>query len=215
MPKMPMAVKHLPADSKTTPRWAHMYQKVLDAAATAFAEKGYEGSSIRDIADLLQVRSASLYYYVPSKETALFAVCEAGVTSFIASLTKAVADSASASEKVRAAIHVQLSPLRERPYADYIRVFLRHRHELPDNERRRIVALSRQYQKLVQDIFATGVASGEFRPTLNAEYSAFALLGLCNSVISAHVWPRSADIDGIIDEYTAIFLVGVSNPSAG
>ena len=40
-----------------------MYQKVVDAAATAFAEKGYEGSSIRDIADLLQVRSASLYYY--------------------------------------------------------------------------------------------------------------------------------------------------------
>ena len=38
-----MPVKHLPADPTTTPRWAHMYQKVLDAAATAFAEKGYEG----------------------------------------------------------------------------------------------------------------------------------------------------------------------------
>jgi len=207
-----MPVKHLPADPKTTPRWAHMYQKVLDAAATAFAEKGYEGSSIRDIADLLQVRSASLYYYLPSKEAALAAVCEAGVTNFIASLSKAVEESTSAAEKVRAAIHVQLSPLRERPYADYIRVFLRHRHELPDDERRRIVALSRQYQKLVQDIFAAGVASGEFSSTLNAEYSAFALLGLCNSVISAHVWPRSADIDTLIDEYTEIFLVGVNNP---
>ncbi|WP_375779365.1 TetR/AcrR family transcriptional regulator [Bradyrhizobium sp. ma5] len=189
-----------------------MYQKALDAAATAFAEKGYEGSSIRDVADLLQVRSASLYYYLPSKEAALAAVCEAGVTNFIATLSKAVEESASAADKVRAAIHVQLSPLRERPYADYIRVFLRHRHELPDNERRRIVALSRQYQKLVQDIFAAGVASGEFRSTLNAEYSAFALLGLCNSVISAHVWPRSADIDTLIDEYTEIFLVGVSTP---
>ncbi|WP_407123274.1 TetR/AcrR family transcriptional regulator [Bradyrhizobium sp. STM 3561] len=187
-----------------------MYQKVLDASATAFAERGYEGSSIRDIADLLQVRSASLYYYVPSKEAALFAVCEAGVTNFIAALGKAVAESTSAAEKVRAAIQVQLSPLRERPYGDYIRVFLRHRHELPDDERRRIVALSREYQKLVQDIFTAGVTSGEFRPTLNAEYAAFALLGLCNSVISAHVWPRSADIDQVIDEYAAILLTGVA-----
>jgi AcrR family transcriptional regulator len=209
-----MPVKHLPADAKTTPRWAHMYQKVLNASATAFAEKGYEGCSIRDIADLLQVRSASLYYYVPSKEAALFAVCEAGVTNFIAGLGKAITESASAADKVRAAIHVQLSPLRERPYADYIRVFLRHRHELPDDERRKIVALSREYQKLVQDIFAAGVANGEFRSTLNPEYAAFALLGLCNSVISAHVWPRSADIDRIIDEYTAIFLVGVSKTAA-
>lgn len=206
-----MPVKQLLSDPKTTPRYAHMYQRVLDAAATAFAERGYEGSSIRDIADLLKVRSASLYYYLPSKEAALAAVCEAGVTTFIANLSKAIGDSSSAAEKVRAAIHVQLSPLRERPYADYIRVFLRHRHELPDPERRRIVGLSRQYQKLVQDIFTAAIASGEFRSTLNAEYSAFALLGLCNSVISSHVWPRSADIDHIIDEYTAILLVGVSN----
>ncbi|MBR1177141.1 TetR family transcriptional regulator [Bradyrhizobium sp. KB893862 SZCCT0404] len=188
-----------------------MYQKVLDAAATAFAEKGYAGSSIRDIADHLGVRSASLYYYWTSKEAALAAVCETGVTTFIANLTRAASENGSAAEKVHAAIHVQLSPLAETPYADYIRVFLRHRHELPDKERRHIVALSKQYQKLVHDIFAEGVASGEFRSTLNVEYAAFALLGLCNSVISARVWPRSADINSIIDEYARIFLAGVSS----
>lgn len=101
------------------------------------------------------------------------------------------------------------SPLRERPYADYIRVFLRHRHELPDGERRHIVGLSRKYQKLVNQIFADGVASGEFRSDLNVEYAAFALRGLCNSVISSHVWLRSADIEKIIDEYTAIIVGGV------
>jgi AcrR family transcriptional regulator len=175
----------------------------------AFTEKGYSTSSIKYIADLLGMRGAALYYYLPSKEAALAAVCEAGVTTFIANLSKAIEKSQTSSEQVRAAIHVQLSPLRERPYADYIRVFVRHRHELPDEERRRIVGLSREYQKLVNLIFAEGVASGEFRANLNVEFAAFALIGLCNSVISSHVWPKSADIEKIIDEYAAIIVGGV------
>jgi TetR/AcrR family transcriptional regulator, cholesterol catabolism regulator len=44
---------------------------VLDAAATAFAEKGYSTASIKDIADLLGMRGAALYYYLPSKESTL------------------------------------------------------------------------------------------------------------------------------------------------
>lgn len=175
----------------------------------AFAEKGYSTSSIKYIADLLGMRGVALYYYVPSKEAALAAVSEASVTTFIANPSKAIEKSQTSSEQVRAAIHVQLSPLRERPYADYIRVFVRHRHELSDEERRRIVGLSREYQKLVNLIFAEGVASGEFRANLNVEFAAFALIGLCNSVISSHVWPKSADIEKIIDEYAAIIVGGV------
>lgn len=205
-----MTVKPLSKGEAPTARWSHRYQEVLDAAATAFAERGYTTANIQDIADRLDVRGAALYYYLPSKEAALAAVCEAGVTAFISNLRTAIEKSPTASEQVRAAIHIQLSPLRERPYADYIRVFLRHRHELPDKARRHIVELSRQYQKLVNQIFADGVRSGEFRPSLNIEYAAFALLGLCNSVISSHVWPRSADIEKIIDEYTAIMVSGVT-----
>lgn len=204
-----MPVKPLSKGVSPTARWTHRYQKVLDAAATAFADKGYSTAGIKDIADLLGLKSAALYYYLPSKEAALTAVCEAGVTTFIADLTEAIEKCATSPEKVRAAIHVQLSPLRERPYADYIRVFLRHRHELPDEERRHIVGLSRQYQKLVNKIFADGVRSGEFRQDLNVEYAAFALLGLCNSVISSHVWPKSADIEKIINEYADIIVGGV------
>ena len=59
-----------------TARWERRYREVLDAAATAFAEKGYLGASMKDIADRLGVRHASLYYYFPSKEAALAAICD-------------------------------------------------------------------------------------------------------------------------------------------
>ena len=69
-----------------TPRWERRYREVLDVAATAFAEKGYLGASTKDIADRLGIRAASLYYYFPSKEAALAAICEFGVKDFIAHL---------------------------------------------------------------------------------------------------------------------------------
>ena len=98
-----MPVKPLARGVDQTARWKYRYQKVLDAAATAFAEKGYKTSSINDIADLLGVRSASLYYYFPSKEAALAAVCESGVTAFIANLSEAIEKHQSSAERIRAA----------------------------------------------------------------------------------------------------------------
>ena len=71
-----------------TPRWERRYREVLDAAASVFVEKSYAGASTRDIAERLGVRQASLYYYFPSKEAALAAICELGVKDFISNLQR-------------------------------------------------------------------------------------------------------------------------------
>lgn len=46
-------------------------QQILEAAAAAFHEKGYEGTSIQDIADRVGMLKGSLYYYITSKEDLL------------------------------------------------------------------------------------------------------------------------------------------------
>ena len=56
--------------------------EIMEAAARVFAERGYHGASTQDIADLLGIRQASLYYYFPSKEVALEHVCMQGVAGF-------------------------------------------------------------------------------------------------------------------------------------
>ncbi len=52
---------------------------VLDAAAELFVEKGYHGTSMRDIAKYTGMLPGSLYYHFPSKEALLMAVFEEGV----------------------------------------------------------------------------------------------------------------------------------------
>jgi AcrR family transcriptional regulator len=192
-----------------TAKWESRYREVRDAAARSFAEKGYLGASLKDVADRLGIRAASLYYYLPSKDAALAAVCEHGITSFIDNLRHIIESDLPAVDKVRAVIANQLSPLRKDPDGDYVRVFLRHRHELSESARKHMVELAREFQALVETVFAEGVAKGDFRRELNPQLAMLALLGLCNSVIGARSMPRAVTIDDLIGEYYQIFVTGI------
>src|SRR5687768_6406808 len=46
-------------------------QKALDVALDMFGRKGYEGTSLREIAESLGVSKAALYYHFPSKDALL------------------------------------------------------------------------------------------------------------------------------------------------
>ena len=70
----PMAT-HASTQPKPNRRALRMAE-VFDAAAAVFAEKGYHGTSTKDIADRLGLQQGSLYYYFASKEEALRKVCE-------------------------------------------------------------------------------------------------------------------------------------------
>ncbi len=174
-----------------------------------FGKDSYLGASIKDIADHLGVRQASLYYYFPSKEAALAAICELGVKDFIENLREILSRQAPVTEKIRAAIANHLMPLRTHPDVNYIRVFIQHRHELPDGPRHQIAALARNYQRLIEQLFIDGRASGELQHDLNLQRAALALLGLCNSVIAARALPETSSIDDFIENYARMFTYGV------
>jgi len=197
-----------------TARWERRNREVLDTAAMIFAEKGYLGASTRDVAERLGIRQASLYYYFASKEEALATICELGAKDFISDLREILASTALAAEKIRAAMANHLSPLRSRPEADYIRVFVLHRHELPGGLRHKVAALAREYQDAIEELFATGVARGELRSDLDPKRAALAFLGLCNSVISARTLPPASAVDDFINDYAQIFTHGVLSPDA-
>ncbi len=183
--------------------------EVIDAAAAIFAEKGYHGASTTDIADRLGIRQGSLYYYFASKEAALEVVCYKGVEGFSQGLEEILEGEPSAAGKLRGAVLNHLRPVRERP--DYVRVFLRDRHHLPDCSRRKIGGLSRRYEKQLRDVFQGGVENGEFRSDLDCRLAALALLGMLNGVAQWYGRQNVADLERIADEYLTLLLVGASS----
>lgn len=190
-------------------KYRRRYDEIIDAAAAVFAEKGYHGSSTKDIADRLGIRQGSLYYYFESKESALEEVCKIGVDGFVQRLEAILERDVPPEEMLRAAVHNHLQPLEDRP--NYVRVFQRERHELPAARRRKISMAAGHYEKLLQTMFERGVAQGAFRKDLDCRLAALALLGMCNAVSDWHKSETGSTTWKIAENFVSILTIGVKN----
>jgi AcrR family transcriptional regulator len=182
--------------------------EIIDAAARVFAERGFHGASTQDIADVLGVRQASVYYYFPSKEVALEMVCARGVEGFVENAIRVTERKASAADKLAGLIQSHVAPLRERP--DYVKVFLNERRHLPAESRRRIGRLSRAVERIFEDVIRSGVQRREFRAGLDPRLATLAILGMVNAVASWIGKSKGVTIERISAQFAALVLAGVA-----
>jgi AcrR family transcriptional regulator len=178
--------------------------EIVAAAAKVFAHRGYHGASTQDIADVLGMRQASLYYYFESKDAALEAVCADGIEDYGIRAQAVLRGKGSAAEKVAKLVFHHLSPMVERQ--DFTLVFLRERRFLPKPARSRIRALELRYERTIQRIIDKGVASGEFRADLDARMATLALLGLGNSAVSWYGREPDASFERITSNYVDLLV---------
>jgi AcrR family transcriptional regulator len=200
-----MTVVRLRASRRPSPR--RRAPEIIEAAARVFAERGFHGATTQDIADVLGIRQASLYYYFPSKEGALELVCLHGVGDFYEAAKAIAAGSGSAADKLARLIKAHLSPLADR--SDFVRVFLNERQHLPAESRRRIGKLSRSLERVFEDVLKEGVRRGEFRSNLDTRLAVLGILGMANAVAN---WYRSEDVavERISAEFARLLVDGVA-----
>jgi AcrR family transcriptional regulator len=180
--------------------------EIIDAAARVFAERGFHGATTQDIADVLGIRQASLYYYFSSKEAALELVCLKGVEGFFDEAKAIAAEKLSARERLSLLIRSHLSPIVDR--GNYVKVFQKERQHLPSESRRRIGRWSRGLERIFEQVIREGVESGEFRDHLDVRLAALAALGMCNAVASWYE-KQNRSVDEIATDFSAIVLGGI------
>src|SRR5215468_6466458 len=180
--------------------------EIIEAAARVFAERGYHGASTQDIADVLNIRQASLYYYFRSKEVALEIVCTRGVEDFFKAAQAIAYGPGSPSEKLAGLIRAHILPILDR--GDFVKVFLTQRQFLPNESRRRVGKWSRGIENIFNMVLREGQRSGEFRDDLDPRLIALAILGMANAVPSWY-GKEKASIERIGNEFSALVLEGL------
>ena len=185
--------------------------QIIEAAARVFAERGFHGATTQDIADVLGIKQASLYYYFSSKEAALELVCLRGVEGFFEAAKAIAARPESARKRMALLINSHLSPLVDR--ADFVKVFLNERQHLPTESRRRIGRWSRGLERIFEEVIKEGIANGEFRAALDPRMATLAILGMCNAVSS---WQRNENVDvaQISAEFARLVIDGIGTRPA-
>src|ERR687891_2375782 len=147
-------------------------------AARLFAERGFHGTSMGDLAEALGVQKGSLYSLTASKQELLHETMLQGARAFHAALDQ-VPEAAPAAERVRAALRGHLRVVAEQ--IDVATVFTREWRYLEGEQREEILAERRRYEERFRALFREGIEKGELRPDLDA--GAAALL-----VLSAAKW---------------------------
>ena len=207
----PVRTKRGPGRPST--RHARRHAEILTTAAGVFAERGFHGASMRDIAARLGVRQAAIYYYFPSKTAILEAICREGITAFVERLGAISAAALPSEEKVRRAIRAHLEPMLQQRF--YVHAFLFQRRDLPKSARKPLDAQSHAYEALWRALIEEGQRSGAIAKSLDPQLTVLAILGMCNTVAR---WSRAAGefgLDRVADEFTRLVALGLFGKPAG
>jgi AcrR family transcriptional regulator len=173
-------------------------------AAKLFAQKGYHGTSIGDIADALGVQKGSLYSHIASKEDLLYETMREGAAAFHAALD-AIPDDLPATEKIRTALRGHLRVVAEQ--LDVATVFVQEWRYLEGPRRDEIVAERRRYEERIRELFREGRELSELRADLDEAVAALLLLSAANW---AYTWLKPGrDTDELADRFYALLVEGM------
>ena len=173
-------------------------------AARLFAERGFHGTSMGDLATALGVQKGSLYSLTGSKQELLFETMREGALAFHSALD-AVPDDAPALERVRLALRGHLRVVSEQ--LDFATVFTREWRYLEDGYREQIRDERRRYEERWRRLFQEGVESGGLRTDLDTGAAALLVLSAANW---AYTWlTPDRDTDELADRFLAIVADGV------
>ena len=192
----------------STDKYEAQRQAAIRAAAAVFAEKGYYGSSTRDIAERMGIKQGSLYYYFKSKEAALSEVCMFGMHDYAERMNSIATSDQSFRAKLVATVTSHVTKYREKNEA--LRVYNAERLYLPESKRRKLKELGSGYRQQLEEIFQEGVRNGDIRQSIDCHFAAQTVIGMCNAWGELIVRNPDMDLFEIIEKCIDLLINGFS-----
>jgi AcrR family transcriptional regulator len=178
--------------------------ELASVAARLFAERGFHGTSMGDLAAAMGVQKGSLYSLTGSKQALLHRAMRAGADAFHAGLD-GVPEGLPAVERIRLSLRAHLRVVADQ--LDVATVFTREWRYLEGAERDEILAERRRYEERFRALFRDGVERGELRSDLDVGAAALLALSAANW---AYTWlAPGRSTDELADRFTAILVDGI------
>lgn len=182
-------------------------QHILRHAAQVFAEKGFEGASIRDISRTTGISLSGLYYYFESKQKLLYLIQQEVFASVLRRLQHRLAGAHSPEERLRIFIQNHIEYFLSHPAE--MKVLAHEDGVLQGSYRKEVAAIRRRYYNLAREIFEALPAPPA--RVMNTRIAVLSLYGMMNWVYKWHNPKVDPGARELAENIANIFLYGVMN----
>ncbi len=209
-----MNIHSVPSLSTARPAAADKRAAILEAATAIFAERGFFGAQVADIARSAGIAAGTVYLYFRSKDEILTSIFDRTMREAIAEGRSAIAGERDPVERLRRIAGLHLTRMgRDRNLAIVFQVELRQTTKFM--ERFSATGL-RDYLGLIQETIEDGQARGAFRKTINARTAAKVFFGALdematNWILSRRKYPLAQQADEIVE----LIVGGLAAPARG
>jgi AcrR family transcriptional regulator len=177
---------------------------VLTAAVRLFNERGYDATSMFDIAEALGITKSSVYHHISGKEQLLQMAMDRALDGLFEAADEVRALDLPAIDRLERLIRRSVLVLAER-FA-FVTVLLRVRGNTAAEQH--ALDRRREFDTLVTDLVKQAQAEGGLRPDVDPATAARLLLGMVNSLTEWYR-PRAGGAEAIADTVTMIAFEGL------
>jgi TetR/AcrR family fatty acid metabolism transcriptional regulator len=188
-------------------------RRILDAAVSVFARKGYFASRVSDIAKKAGVADGTIYLYFRGKEDVLVRLFDEVMSEHVAKAREAVHALSSAPDRLLAIAERHLGVLGgKRDLAAVFQVELRQSTRFME---RFTASWLRDYFELLDEVFAGGQRDGTLRPDVSRKVAAKMLFGALDETVTSWLLSdRKYRLEDQAAPVVDLFLRGAAIPPA-
>jgi len=190
---------------------ANRRAEIVRVAARLFREQGFDGTTVRDIAAAVGMRSGSPFYHFTTKEEILFAVMEEGLRQGLARSEAVCARQGDPRARFSALIRAHVGIILEEGH-DFVPVMLYEWRRLPPAYRKRLIAVKDRYDALWQRAIDELADAGAIRG--DRKLARLLILGAVNFTATWFRRNGELSIDELARAAAEFFLRPVSEPRA-
>jgi AcrR family transcriptional regulator len=186
-------------------------QRILDAAARVFRDKGYAGARLTDIAEAAGMQAGSLYYHFASREELVEEVLRAGVQQaydYMRGAVEGLPPDASGIERLRAAVTAHLLAVVE--LGDYTSANIRIFGQIPEEIRKRHLRDQRKFGAYLGKLLEAARDAGEIRSDLDLSVVRMLVFGALNWTVEWYEPGGRVSAEEVADQFLTMVLEGLS-----
>jgi TetR/AcrR family transcriptional regulator, cholesterol catabolism regulator len=182
-------------------------KSVFEVAAEVFHRKGYDNTSMSDVAEAAGLTKAGLYHHVSSKESLLFTVLDSGLDLTESYVMKPLDRIADPVERLKTMIDLHLRLVLEERNLE-VTGLLHECKTLSPSDRTRVNRRKKEYVKMTTKLVADVIKKHHVKD-IDPKLAAFALLGMLNWTYQWYKPTGSNTREQIVENFQQIFLQGL------